>query len=89
MTCFNIISFVAGFDVGLFDLSVAVFVLNYLTITDMDKTFKDVSLLLKPGGHFVFIVPHPFMSNHDGKSVINSLLMSHFMIELTFPFLYS
>ena len=79
----------AGFDVGLFDLSVAVFVLNYLTITDMDKTFKDISLLLKPGGHFVFIVPHPFMSNHDGKSVINSLLMSHFMIELTFPFLYS
>lgn len=69
MTCFNIISFVAGFDVGLFDLSVAVFVLNYLTITDMDKTFKDISLLLKPGGHFVFIVPHPFMSNHDGKSV--------------------
>ena len=30
----------AQFDIGLFDLSVAVFVFNYLTITDMDKTFK-------------------------------------------------
>jgi len=60
----------AGFDQGMFDLSVAVFVFNYLTITDMNKTFKDVFSLLKPGGHFVFSVPHPFMSNHDGKSIL-------------------
>ena len=58
----------AQFDIGCFDLSVAVFVFNYLTITAMDRCFKDVFSLLKPGGHFVFSVPHPFMSNHDGES---------------------
>jgi SAM-dependent methyltransferase len=57
----------AQFDVGLFDLSVAVFVFNYLTITDMDKSFKDIFALLKPGGYFVFSVPHPFTSSH-GKT---------------------
>jgi SAM-dependent methyltransferase len=57
----------AQFDVGLFDLSVAAFVFNHLTITDMDKIFKNVFSLLKPGGYFVFAVPHPFMSIH-GKA---------------------
>jgi len=57
----------AQFDLGLFHLSVAVFLFNDLTITDMDKVFKDVFSLLKPGGHFVFCVPHPFVSNHDGE----------------------
>ena len=54
----------AQFDLGMFDLSVAVFVFNDMTITDMDETFKDVFSLLKPGSHFVFCVPHPFISSH-------------------------
>jgi SAM-dependent methyltransferase len=52
----------AQFDVGLFDLSVASFVFNCLTITDMDKTFRDIFALLKPGGYLVFSVPHPLSS---------------------------
>ena len=45
----------AQFDVGIFDLCVSTFVFNYLTITDMDKTLKDIFVLLKPGGYFVFL----------------------------------
>jgi len=58
----------AQFDVGLFDLSVAVFLFNDLTITDMDKTFRDIFSLLKPGGYFIFCVPHPFISSYDCES---------------------
>lgn len=58
----------AQFELGFFDLSVAVFVFNYMTITDMEKTFRDVFSLLKPGGHFVFSVPHPFMASHNSET---------------------
>lgn len=44
---------------GAFDSAVACFVFNYMTVSDMIKTLKDVRLLLKPGGSFVFSVPHP------------------------------
>ncbi len=54
----------AQFDLGLFDLSVAVFLFNDLTITDMDKAFREIFSLLKPSGHFIFCVPHPFVTNH-------------------------
>ena len=70
----------AQFDLGLFDLSVAVFVFNCLTITDMDKTFKDVFSLLKPGGHFVFSVPHPFMSKHGESLLFICALFVHFSL---------
>jgi SAM-dependent methyltransferase len=69
----------AQFDVGLFDLSVAAFVFNHLTITDMDKIFKNIFSLLKPGGYFVFSVPHPFMASH-GKAARqrSSLYKTHY-----------
>ena len=63
----------AGFDCGLFDLSVAVFVFNYMNISSMSATFRDVFSLLKPGGHFVLSVPHPSMANHG------TLLIALFM----------
>lgn len=39
----------AEFDKGAFDLSVAVFLFNYMSISNMDKTFDDVFSLLKQG----------------------------------------
>eukprot|EP00569_Conticribra_weissflogii_P003736 CAMPEP_0171330372 /NCGR_PEP_ID=MMETSP0878-20121228/1957_1 /TAXON_ID=67004 /ORGANISM="Thalassiosira weissflogii, Strain CCMP1336" /LENGTH=1114 /DNA_ID=CAMNT_0011830647 /DNA_START=649 /DNA_END=3993 /DNA_ORIENTATION=- len=54
-----------NFDVGTFDLGVAVFLFNYMSISSMNKTFEDVHSVLKPGGHFVFSVPHPFMASHN------------------------
>ena len=51
----------AQFDLGLFGLSVTAFVFNDLAITDMDKLCKDVFSLFKPGGRFIFCVPHPFI----------------------------
>ncbi|KAL7549535.1 hypothetical protein ACHAWF_012835 [Thalassiosira exigua] len=55
----------SGFDVGSFDLGTAVFLFNYMTISEMMATIGDIHSLLKPGGHFVFSVPHPFMATHD------------------------
>lgn len=49
----------AQFDVGVFDLAVAIQLLNEITIADMNRTMKQVYSLLKPGGSFVFSVPHP------------------------------
>ena len=72
----------AQFDLGLFDLSVAVFLFNDLTITNMDKTFKDVFSLLKPGGHFIFCVPHPFISNH-GEVKLCNIFACHILLQRT------
>lgn len=55
----------AGFDMGAFDVAVASFLFNCLSITEMNKCFSDVHSLLKPGGHFIFIVPHPFNSGRN------------------------
>ena len=41
------------------DLVVAVFLFNYLGVEQMRKTMRNVHRMLKPGGHFVFAVPHP------------------------------
>jgi len=55
---------------GCFDLAVGVFVFNYVTISQMKSIMVDVYRLLKPGGHFVFSVPHPLMLflHHDAGS---------------------
>lgn len=42
-----------------FDLAVGVFVYNYLTIAQTNASFCEVYRVLKPGGEFVFSVPHP------------------------------
>jgi SAM-dependent methyltransferase len=56
------------FDAGIFDLSVAVSLFNYMSISDMIKTIEEVFTLLKPGAHFIFSVPHPFTPDaSDGK----------------------
>jgi toxoflavin synthase len=49
---------VAGGDEQ-FDLIVAVFLFNYLTFHEMLQCMTQVQQLLKPGGRFVFAVPHP------------------------------
>jgi SAM-dependent methyltransferase len=42
-----------------FDLVVAVFLFNYLTNDAMTACTREVRRLLRPGGKFVFAVPHP------------------------------
>ncbi len=42
-----------------FDLALGVFVYNYLTIEQTRQSFRQVYEVLKPGGDFVFSVPHP------------------------------
>jgi SAM-dependent methyltransferase len=51
----------AGLNMGCYDLAVACFVFNYVSIEQTRKIIQDVYQLLKPGGEFVFSVPHPFM----------------------------
>jgi len=41
------------------DLVVAVFLFNYLGVDQMHKTMANVHRMLRPGGSFVFAVPHP------------------------------
>ena len=42
-----------------FDLVVAVFLFNYLSVDEMRQTMANVHRMLRRGGHFVFAVPHP------------------------------
>ena len=41
------------------DLAVGVFVYNYVTVEQMLASFREVRRVLRPGGRFVFAVPHP------------------------------
>jgi SAM-dependent methyltransferase len=41
------------------DLVVAVFLFNYLDVGQMQQTMAQVHRMLRPGGSFVFAVPHP------------------------------
>lgn len=42
-----------------FDLVVAVFLFNYLTIAQTQQCMAEVARVLRPGGRFIFSVPHP------------------------------
>lgn len=44
---------------GSFDLALAVFVYNYLDTAQMLASFREAHRVLRPGGRFVFSVPHP------------------------------
>jgi ubiquinone/menaquinone biosynthesis C-methylase UbiE len=41
------------------DLVVAVFLFNYLTTEQTQQCMAEVSRILRPGGRFIFSVPHP------------------------------
>ncbi|MEH2297965.1 MAG: methyltransferase domain-containing protein [Nostoc sp.] len=47
------------FNDGEIDLVVAVFLFNYLTISQTQECMAEVARILRPGGRFVFSVPHP------------------------------
>ncbi len=52
------------------DIAMAVFLFNYLTSDDMGNCIKQIYTALKPGGIFVFSVPHPSMIFcHDEASI--------------------
>lgn len=42
-----------------YDLAVGVFVYNYVNTDQMLASFREVHRILRPGGNFVFSVPHP------------------------------
>jgi toxoflavin synthase len=44
---------------GSIDLVLAVFLFNYLTIAQTRQCMVEVARVLRPGGRFVFSVPHP------------------------------
>ena len=48
-----------AYDDDSFDMVLGMFVYNYLTVEETEKSFSDVYRVLKPGGTFVFAVPHP------------------------------
>ncbi|MEM9189474.1 MAG: class I SAM-dependent methyltransferase [Myxococcota bacterium] len=53
---------------GPVDVVSAVFLFNYLTIEEMTAVMTRVHHVLRPGGRFVFAVPHPsFAFMHDGR----------------------
>ena len=52
-----------------YDLVLSVFLINYLTIAEMREVMVRAHRFLKPGGRFVFSVPHPaFPLIHDGSA---------------------
>lgn len=47
------------FEDGAYDLVVAVFLYNYISVADMRRSMAEVRRVLRPHGQFVFTVPHP------------------------------
>lgn len=63
---------IAGSPSGAFDVAIAVFLFNYLTSFDMEDAVAQVYQALKPGGTFIFSVPHPSMIYcHDEDAVFH------------------
>lgn len=52
----------AAFAADSFDLVVAVFLFNYLDLQQTRHTMREVHRVLRPGGRFVFAVPHPSLA---------------------------
>ena len=44
---------------AMFDIVLAVFLFNYMNVDQMRRTMVHVRSMLRPGGSFVFAVPHP------------------------------
>ena len=42
-----------------FDMTIAVFLFNYLTVEQTQACMAEVARVVKPGGRFLFAVPHP------------------------------
>lgn len=51
-----------------FDLALGVFVYNYVDTDRMRASFREVHRVLRPGGHFVFSVPHPALGWMRGEN---------------------
>lgn len=47
------------FTAGEFDLVLAVFLFNYLTLEQTQQCMAEVARVLRPQGRFIFAVPHP------------------------------
>jgi SAM-dependent methyltransferase len=47
---------------GCFDDAIAVFLFNYLTLDQTASVLQTVRRLVRPGGRFVFTVPHPALA---------------------------
>jgi SAM-dependent methyltransferase len=45
-----------------YDLFIGMFLFNYLNVEETHQVMKKAFELIKPGGHFVFSVPHPFLA---------------------------
>lgn len=55
---------------GAFDVAIAVFLFNYLTTHEMEEVILQTYQALKPGGTFIFSVPHPSMIFCHDKGAI-------------------
>lgn len=53
-----------------FDVAIAVFLFNYLTTNEMEEVILQIYQALKPGGTFIFSVPHPSMIFCHDKGAI-------------------
>ena len=53
-----------------FDVAIAVFLFNYLTTNEMQEVITQIYQALKPGGTFIFSVPHPSMIFMHDKNAI-------------------
>ena len=45
-----------------YDLVLCMFLFNYLSVNETHAVMKKIYSLLKPGGHFIFSVPHPLLA---------------------------
>jgi SAM-dependent methyltransferase len=50
-----------SFKLSSIDLVTAIFVFNYLTIEDTQIALTNIKRVLRPNGHLLFVVPHPFL----------------------------